>query len=671
MKTLKNKFLVPITVVVALALITTVVSISLISNRLLHKTIQNEMDSKIVTLSGSVNQYLTDRQKDIKSWGELEICSEFLKNSENPDVRERTNRQLKLLADNFPNYKSLNICSPEGEVLASSSPGKGKLDKIASGGKIVNIFKRDYFQAAMKGKLGISDVIISVATNKPGFSVAAPIKDGDKILGVIYAFVDMKLFSDSFIKPFRIGSKGQAFILNNQGQYIAHRDSSVIMKDSLAQTNSFIKKVVQTKNGMAEQKWQGENVMFSYHDVEQKDWIVVANANKDEIFKPLRKLKYIGTLVLILSIIITIAVVTFLIRNVLSGIHSITEASRRLAMGDLNKKIDYTSDDEMGAMADAFREMQENLSAKSELAHTVATGDLTGEIPIASKEDLLGQSLMTMIQNTSSVLQSIQEVSHQVDVGSSQVSSLSSDLSDGSIRSAAAIEEISASMEEIKSRSIENSSTANDVSKLMNETKSIVAKASNEMETLEQSMDKINHSSLEIEKIIKVIDDIAFQTNLLALNAAVEAARAGQHGKGFAVVADEVRSLAGRSAKAAKETSQLIKDAVVNAGEGSNITRNTVEVFSSIENSVQEVANLVTLITRGSNDQTSSITQIVSGIQQIEGVIHQNSASSEETAAASQELSSQAEHLKEALGRFKMKNSSEDATYFDNDEQYA
>lgn len=289
----------------------------------------------------------------------------------------------------------------------------------------------------------------------------------------------------------------------------------------------------------------------------------------------------------------------------------------------------------------------------------VAAGDLTASIKqeFAGDHGLLKQSLNETLSSLNHALGEVSQVAENVASGSREVSDTAQALSSGATQQASSLKEITTTMSLITDQTKRNAENAAVANQLSTEARDVAVKGDAMMKNMVGAMSEINESSQSIRNIIKVIDEIAFQTNLLALNAAVEAARAGVHGKGFAVVAEEVRSLAARSAKAAKETTDMIESSLKKVDQGTDIASQTALALTQIVERVGKVTQLVGEIASASTEQAHGIADINEGVSQVEMVTQTNTASAEESAAASQELSRQAGELNSRLERFTLARS--------------
>lgn len=375
------------------------------------------------------------------------------------------------------------------------------------------------------------------------------------------------------------------------------------------------------------------------------------------------------TAIIIMIIVVIIAMASSMLlggaisRAIAGPVMKLEAVAKLLSKGDIQvEKVLTAKDlllkqqkDEIGSLAGAFGELIETTKQQVDAIQKLADGDLTIEFSLRSEQDLLGRGLMTLVENLNGLIGTIAASSEQVSSGSSLVSHSSMALSQGATEQASSVEQLTASLQEISAQTQTNAQNAKKADELARSAKENATNGNTQMKDMLMAMEDINSSSSSINKIIKVIDDIAFQTNILALNAAVEAARAGQHGKGFAVVAEEVRTLAARSANAAKETTDLIENSINKVETGTKIANATANALGLIVEQVDKAAELVNAIAMASTEQAHGIEQISQGITQVSQVVQTNAATAEESAAASEELSAQAEQLSETIAVFKTK----------------
>lgn len=492
------------------------------------------------------------------------------------------------------------------------------------------------------------------------------ISDGD-LMGAIRIDLRTSVF-DSMLVSGRDTYESLVVEIDTGNQYVVYsnNESSVgkSVSDLLPQASvEFYKeKMAEGKPFMRENT--GVRRYYTPVQVGADTWWVHTAVTVKELMKDQNVSIMIMSVVQIVTLVLLLLVLTLALKCSLKPLDGMAKLAKGISHGNLSGSFEYPYKDEIGDlvanlqyMAERFRRIIEDLDVQlEELSEGNLSHDAYDESLYEGDFASLHASVANIKEHLNDTLLNIRNVAESVNSGSEQVDAGAQILAQGATEQAASIEELNAEMARIHDGVRDTSKKTTDASDLSHDGNAVIKESNEKMHELTAAMADITEKSNEISKIIKTIDDIAFQTNILALNAAVEAARAGDSGKGFAVVADEVRNLAGKSAKAAKSTAQLIQGALDAVKNGETITVQTAEALERAAKNTEQVTSLVEDIATTMTEQATAVDTVTFGLDQISSVVQTNSATAEESAAASGELSKQATELNSLIGRFQLKD---------------
>lgn len=259
-----------------------------------------------------------------------------------------------------------------------------------------------------------------------------------------------------------------------------------------------------------------------------------------------------------------------------------------------------------------------------------------------------------MQKSLTSTILTVKKETLEIKRGAAEIASAHQELSSRTEEQSSALQQTAASMEEIKTAVANNTENTMEANNIINQSNDVVTDGATVMQEAILSMKKIEQGAVKVGEINEVINNIASQTNILALNAAVEAARAGEQGRGFKVVAVEVRNLAAKSADAAKEISQILKESIEDMANGTKWVNKTGEHMQEIVSSITKVNKIMQGISLASEEQRIGIEQIAVAINQMDTVVQQNASLVDQGASSTMVLDEKAQMLMDNVAVFQI-----------------
>jgi methyl-accepting chemotaxis protein len=617
----------------------------------LEKQTYESMQSKTEETADSINLWLKAKLVEIEIYASNPLARNM--NADLSSLEEMNVNRFQQVLKLFPEENTMT-------VYAAGLDGKASVTAVDKNGKLktsyVVVKDMEYYKRILSGEPGyMKDPQYSRAIQKVVIGPCAPVKNDGKVVGVIGSSFSTDLITQ-MIGDLKFGEKGYGMLVAADGTYIEHPDKNKIgVKDSPNKSESSIvkmseepnkelqelcKKMLAEERGTFKLTLDGKAKIAFFHRIPLTKWSAVSIVDSEELLAPVNRLMYIMFGISLVLIILVSIMIYFASHRLTAPLQRLSQFADQLAAGDLTGNIEIASKDEVGHLAENLnntvghlRLIVSDINKESTRMNTISKDLAVACSETGRAAEEVAKTMQDIAQGTSSQAQDVQTVAqltHSVadegkTVNDKYTNMLNAAQKSQSVSSVGfnAVKQAVESMEKISKNNERN----------LKESNLLLAK------------------SAEIGNIVEVITGIAGQTNLLALNAAIEAARAGEQGRGFAVVADEVRKLAEQSGNAAKQIAGLISGIqgqiaaiTTSMNEGAREIATGVETanlagnhFDDIEKAIGNILEVVEEVATATSHMTGEIGIMTQSIQNAAAVTEETSAATEEVSATAEE----------------------------------
>ena len=535
----------------------------------------------------------------------------------------------------------------EGSTMDSLAPDVKRIDSLDIGlvlpdgtthyaldrKTVAKLGDRNYVKKAFSGEKA-ADVVLSRTTGDLVAMLASPILKNDEpgapVIGVLVARKRAKFLSDLVASIKLNRDSSYTVLVNKEGTYIAHPDSSLVEKEynpikeaqndpSLKSLGAMVAKAIKDGSGHTEYVLNGKKKFCAFSEVHGYPWTLIFTVEKDDALKNAAKIRSTLFLIGAICTIVGIGIAIIIGGSISRPVVRVAAALKNISEGDLTTRVSDGRDrrDELGSLVGAVDKLASNLQTimKNMRENSDTLAGAGEELSAVSRQ--LASGAEETVSQSSTVASTTEKMAANINAMANGAEAASVNATEV----AGAAEEMSVNIGTIAGSISEMNASIARISENTVGVRKVALEATNKAADATDVMNKLGAAAKEIGQVTDVIKKIADKTNLLALNATIEAASAGEAGKGFAVVAGEIKELANQSAQSADDIARRIEGIQSGTNSAVEVINNVSDIIMKINQSVAAISDNVEQQTRSSHEITNNVEQSNTGAKRVASAI--------------------------------------------------